>query len=680
MKLKLDANGNVALQDGKPVYILDDGREVADAAAATVAEISSLNGEAMSHRQAKEAAEAALKPFKDAAAASQTMANINSGDLTTAAKVQEIKDAATRSANGKLVPMDQQGNPQGLSWLSDTLTGIDLYAGGFICRPTIFFDPGATASLGYGTMQHPYSTQEQLETACRGDMSGEVLGIRRGSITRVAGKGLTLTVHGSPSRPFTICPYGIESDALPVISGAVFVTDWTLVDAAKNIWSNPMGAREYPCWQSGVRINNRAWAGNPAASLPAPGASVYQAGVFYVRPFEGADPRRSAIEIAKADVALNIILDNVAATGYVHVCGIQAVMGYGCGLRVGADAQTKIATMADVRITGCRASNIGLDAATAQGPGDGFWLVGIDKVRMKDALIQGCYASDCTNNAYEFINTSGAKLIKNMSLDCSGNSIVELWSGNDNCLIQHNVGEFSTALHRLAVDPAQGGVWFSNQAVDQEIGIEDATNTENFNNIARFNLIISPGQRGFAAGGGHGHVFQHNTVILDPDATTPGGYYGANAWFTYGNAPTGFVDISNNLFYWRASVTTRHLSCGDLRAGIGANKSNPIGDKNIYCPANPGNYNWGFNSDATYWMEWKSRLLAAGVALDQNSLLYAPEPNASLKRLQLGFNELTNRPISAMARGLTALAVGSRYCDGQPYRPSVATIGALNGY
>jgi hypothetical protein len=107
MKLKLDANGNVVLQDGKPVYVLDDGREVAHDAAATVAKISSLNGEAMSHRQAKEAAEAALKPFKDAgitdaaaaAEALQTVANIKTGDLTTAAKVQEIKDAATRSAN-----------------------------------------------------------------------------------------------------------------------------------------------------------------------------------------------------------------------------------------------------------------------------------------------------------------------------------------------------------------------------------------------------------------------------------------------------------------------------------------------------------------------------------------------------------------------------------------------------
>lgn len=107
MKLKLDDKGSAVLQDGKPVYVLDDGREVPHDAAATVATISRLNGEAKSHREAKEAAELALKPFKDAgitdaaaaAEALQTMGNIKSGDLTTAAKVQEIKDAAARTAN-----------------------------------------------------------------------------------------------------------------------------------------------------------------------------------------------------------------------------------------------------------------------------------------------------------------------------------------------------------------------------------------------------------------------------------------------------------------------------------------------------------------------------------------------------------------------------------------------------
>jgi hypothetical protein len=106
MKLLLDDKGNVVVRNGKPVYVLDDGREVEHDAAATVATISRLNGEAKSHREAKEAAEAALKPFKDAgiedpAAAAKALElakNIKDGDLIAAGKVQEIKDAAAASA------------------------------------------------------------------------------------------------------------------------------------------------------------------------------------------------------------------------------------------------------------------------------------------------------------------------------------------------------------------------------------------------------------------------------------------------------------------------------------------------------------------------------------------------------------------------------------------------------
>lgn len=104
MKLKLDDKGNVVVQDGKPVYLLDDGREVAHDAAQTVATISRLNGEARTHREAKEAAEARLKAFEGiedgeaARKALETVKNLAAGDLKTAAQVQEIKDAAARSA------------------------------------------------------------------------------------------------------------------------------------------------------------------------------------------------------------------------------------------------------------------------------------------------------------------------------------------------------------------------------------------------------------------------------------------------------------------------------------------------------------------------------------------------------------------------------------------------------
>ncbi len=108
MPFKLDANGNIVMQgDGPqklPVFIHADGREAAFDADATVAHIGRLNGEAKSHREAKEAAEAKLKSFEGiedgeaARKALETIKNIDEGKLLTAGKVQEIKDAAAKSA------------------------------------------------------------------------------------------------------------------------------------------------------------------------------------------------------------------------------------------------------------------------------------------------------------------------------------------------------------------------------------------------------------------------------------------------------------------------------------------------------------------------------------------------------------------------------------------------------
>lgn len=104
MKLKLDENGNVVVQNGQPVYIHDDGKEAPFDAAAAVSKISALNREAQSHREAKEAAEAKIKAFEgieDAEAAIkalETVKNLKDGDLVTAGKVEEIKTAAKRAA------------------------------------------------------------------------------------------------------------------------------------------------------------------------------------------------------------------------------------------------------------------------------------------------------------------------------------------------------------------------------------------------------------------------------------------------------------------------------------------------------------------------------------------------------------------------------------------------------
>jgi hypothetical protein len=108
MPFKLDANGAIVIDADKkqPIFVYADGREAPFDADNTIATISRLNGESKSHREAKEAAEAALKPFKDAgiedaAAAAQAITltkNLKDGELVTAGKVQEIKDAAAKSA------------------------------------------------------------------------------------------------------------------------------------------------------------------------------------------------------------------------------------------------------------------------------------------------------------------------------------------------------------------------------------------------------------------------------------------------------------------------------------------------------------------------------------------------------------------------------------------------------
>lgn len=96
MKLKLDAAGHVVVQDDKPVYIADDGKEVAFDAAGTIATISRLNGEAKGHREGKEAAESRLKTFEglDAAAAREALDKISKLDakkLIDAGEVDKVR-------------------------------------------------------------------------------------------------------------------------------------------------------------------------------------------------------------------------------------------------------------------------------------------------------------------------------------------------------------------------------------------------------------------------------------------------------------------------------------------------------------------------------------------------------------------------------------------------------------
>lgn len=108
MKLKLDENGHVVILDGKPVYVHDDGKEIAFDVVTTVATITRLNGEAKVNREAKEEAENKLKAFAgiddpaEAKKAITVVRNLKDGDLIQAGKAEEIKHAAVKAYEEKI--------------------------------------------------------------------------------------------------------------------------------------------------------------------------------------------------------------------------------------------------------------------------------------------------------------------------------------------------------------------------------------------------------------------------------------------------------------------------------------------------------------------------------------------------------------------------------------------------
>ena len=114
MKLKLDENGHVVVQDGKPVYVHDDGKEVAFDAPQTVATITRLNGEAKTHREAKEQLEAKLKGFEGiedpvaAKKALETLKNFDDKKLVDAGEVEKIKLEAIKAVEEKYAPIVQE--------------------------------------------------------------------------------------------------------------------------------------------------------------------------------------------------------------------------------------------------------------------------------------------------------------------------------------------------------------------------------------------------------------------------------------------------------------------------------------------------------------------------------------------------------------------------------------------
>jgi len=114
MKLKLDEDGHAVLQDGKPVYIHDDGKELPFDASSTVAKIGQLNGEAKGHRERAESAEAKLKRYEGiddpekARKALETLNNLDQKKLVDAGEVEKLKSEAAKSIEERYKPVVEE--------------------------------------------------------------------------------------------------------------------------------------------------------------------------------------------------------------------------------------------------------------------------------------------------------------------------------------------------------------------------------------------------------------------------------------------------------------------------------------------------------------------------------------------------------------------------------------------
>ena len=117
MKLKLNDQGHVVVQDEKPVFVADDGKEIAVDYVGTLATISRLNGEAKKHREDKEALAERLKPFEGiedpakALKALEIVENLDDKKLIEAGEVDKVRLEAKAAYDDQLKAVEKKYAP-----------------------------------------------------------------------------------------------------------------------------------------------------------------------------------------------------------------------------------------------------------------------------------------------------------------------------------------------------------------------------------------------------------------------------------------------------------------------------------------------------------------------------------------------------------------------------------------
>lgn len=128
MKLKLNDDGLAEVQDGKPVYVDDDGKEHTYDAPAMRKSLDKLNTDLAETRKARETAEEQAKKFSDldpdeARKAMETVKNLDDKKLVDAGEVQKVKDETAQAFQKQLDEAQKEAESLRSNYASEKISG-----------------------------------------------------------------------------------------------------------------------------------------------------------------------------------------------------------------------------------------------------------------------------------------------------------------------------------------------------------------------------------------------------------------------------------------------------------------------------------------------------------------------------------------------------------------------------
>lgn len=561
-------------------------------------------------------------------------------------------------------------NPRGMSWLPLGLYNVNFYVLGFSEQPTIFLDPSATGSKNLGTYENPFTTQDQVQLACSGDMSGQVLGVKRGSTLRVSGaNGLTLDCYGTAGKPFVVCPYG-EDEKLPVITAGVIRKDW--VQHSANIYKITGVTQNTDVFQDEKRL----WKKTSLAGLTAEGTSFFDAATstFYAWAYGSVNPNTVTMEIQGSDYAINVRYSNIPATGQVHVVGMDCRKARNISLRASRPAVfSAMTSVSGLWFIGCTAGQAGYDAVGLTIASDAVLLYGASNaVRATDSMIIGCEGYDCLNNSFETANVDGLIHNGNYGHDAGGNTVLEAWSSCSNMKVSNNFGIRSSNTGRIFTNYHNGGIWAT--TYNDVAGGANQSHAAFQNNLYEFNVIAESQGQCIQIDGGTGNKIYHNT--LHNSAGTPTNRM-LNLFSNCRTPGTADADVSNNLLMCGSSSNRVMVDIvqGSVTAtdeGAVALNATVTGDNNAYLA-------WAAPTAQLRVRKSTGVTLNGQSGLAAYKALVAPFDSASTANWTTPSALITEdyRPLGAMLTGGKTGLSARRYKDGFPYNPASCAIGAF---